>query len=90
VFVAIVISAMNYDYSFLCRNLEIFKTRIFPVSSSIVPIHPAARKKGCDLVVVIHLFFLRLTWDLACLFDFEFNFLQKKYIILETEQISLS
>jgi hypothetical protein len=51
---------------------------------------PAARKEGYDLVVVIDLFFVRRTRDLACLFDFEFNLLKKKCIVLETDQILLS
>jgi hypothetical protein len=83
VFVGIVTSGINYyDYSFaLGRNSEIFMTRIFfPVSSSTVPILPAARKEVYDSVVVIDLFFLRLTWDLACLFDFEFHLLQKNIL----------
>jgi len=55
-----------------------------------MPILLAATKDGYELVVVIDLFFVGLTWDVACLIDFEFHLLQKKYIDLETDQMSLS
>jgi hypothetical protein len=43
-----------------------------------VPILPATRKEGCDLVVVIDLFCIKLIWELVCPIDLEFHLLQKK------------